>query len=67
MLDSVPAPKLGYVVTGLQSEAGYSGSYGYAYGYGESGHVRNEDAHTGRPETLSGNGRVESAREEETV
>ena len=33
MLDSVPAPKLGYVVTGSQREAGYSGSYGYAYGY----------------------------------
>ena len=67
MLDSVPATKLGYVVTGSQREAGYSGSYGYAYGYGESGHVRDQDAHNGRPETLSSNGRVESAREEETV
>ena len=32
MLDSVPATKLGYVVTGSQREAGYSGSYGYGYG-----------------------------------
>ena len=32
MLDSAPATKLGYVVTGSQREAGYSGGYGYGYG-----------------------------------
>jgi Mrp family chromosome partitioning ATPase len=68
MLDSAPTTKLGYVVTGSQREAGYSGSYGYGGdAYGESSYTRDQDGRNGRAETVSGNGRVESAREEETV
>jgi len=69
MLESVPITKLGFVVTGLQREAGYSGGYAYGYGYGygdQSSHVSG-DGGGGQPGALSSNGRGEPAREEETV
>jgi Mrp family chromosome partitioning ATPase/capsular polysaccharide biosynthesis protein len=66
MLESVPAAKLGYVVTGLQAEASYAGGYGYGYGYGRS-YAPERAERNGRPETASGNGRGEAAREEEAV
>ena len=72
LLDSSPAAKLGYVVTGSQREAGYSGSYGYGqayggYGYGEKYHTRDRVTADGRTGSASGNGRGGVAREEETV
>jgi Mrp family chromosome partitioning ATPase len=66
MLDSVPATKLGYVVTGSQRESGYGYGYG-AYGYGEGYSVRDQEVRDGRTETVSSNGRGGVAREEETV
>jgi len=69
MLESVPITKLGFVVTGLQREAGYSGGYAYGYGYGygdQSSHVSG-DGRGSPPGALSSNGRGEPAREEETV
>jgi tyrosine-protein kinase len=65
MLDSVPTTKLGYVVTGSQPEAGYSGGYGY--GYGKGYYASDGAAQTGRPDAVSSNGRAELTRDEETV
>jgi Mrp family chromosome partitioning ATPase len=63
VLESVPTTKLGYVVTGLQREEGYG--YGYGYGYGK-GYDANNRGQTGRPESVSSNGRAVT-RDEETV
>lgn len=71
LVESAPTTKIGYVVTGARGEGGYAGGYGYGYGkggygYAESMYVRGQDGN-GRGETMSNNGGVESAREEETV
>ena len=72
IVESAPTTKIGYVVTGARDEGAYSGGYGYGYGkggygYAESMYVRGQDGRNGRGETISNNGGVESAREEETV
>jgi polysaccharide biosynthesis transport protein len=72
IIESAPTTKLGYVVTGARGGGAYSGGYGYGYGkggygYAESMYVRGQDGRNGRAETMSQNGGVESAREEETV
>ena len=72
IVESAPTTKIGYVVTGARGEGAYSGGYGYGYGkggygYAESMYVRGQDGRNGRAETISTNGGVESAREEETV
>ena len=69
LLDSAPAAKLGYVVTGSQREAGYTGSYGvrlrlrrdYAR---DSGWSRGTDV---AETVLAATAEPRSAREEETV
>ena len=72
IVESAPITKIGYVVTGARNEGAYSGGYGYGYGkggygYAESMYVRGQDGRNGRAETMSTNGEVDSAREEETV
>ena len=72
IIESAPTTKLGYVVTGARGGGAYSGGYGYGYGkggygYAESMYARGQDGRNGRAETMSTNGEVDSAREEETV
>ena len=71
MLDSAPAKKLGYVVTGNRHGGQYADGYGYGYSYGygapesdEASDARRRDA---RGDAASTNGRGEAVREEESV
>ena len=72
MLESAPTTKLGYVVTGARSEASVFGRLRIRLREGRLRirgieYVRGQDGRNGRAETVSSNGGVESAREEETV
>jgi Mrp family chromosome partitioning ATPase len=61
LLDAAPAAKLGYVVTGSQREAYYTGTY-YGYGYGDAFDTKRTGARA-----PTGDGRDTAVREGETV
>jgi Mrp family chromosome partitioning ATPase/capsular polysaccharide biosynthesis protein len=61
VLEGIPVPKLGFVVTGSPKSAGYGATDAYGgYGYGESYYARDGEA-------ASGNGRGATAPSEEKV